>query len=160
MTPPMRTGVRLRVAVTAWCAFALGGCITIVEPPPPPPPDTTVELVNETGFVLDPNFYVSADSTDEGGLFVSANRVTSFSSRAIPTLGGNSRATLTFACDEIRSMGVWRPVFSDPVNFTGGASGDSIIIQRNDEYVCGDAIRFVYFVEDEVFGVRLESGAD
>ncbi len=147
------------LALSTACLLSTAGCVAFVEPPPPPPPpppETTVELINESGFVLDPNFYISADSTDDGGLFVSGNLVTSFSDRAIATIGANSRVTLTFDCGEIRSMGVRRPVFSDPINFTGGASEDSIIIQRNDEYVCGDAIRFVYFVEDDTFSVRLE----
>lgn len=142
---------------TAAVLLGLGGCVAILEPPPPPPPpETTVELVNESRYGVDPNFFVSSAATDEGGLFVSANRVTSFSTRAIPTLAADSRARLTFECDEIRSMGVRRPVFSDAINFTGGTSDDVIVLLRDDEFVCGDAIRFVYFVEDGAFRVRAE----
>ena len=87
-----------------------GGCIV---PPPTPPPDTTVKLVNETSLTVDANFYISADASDEGGLFVSGNLYTAYSDRPIPTLGPRQTVSFPLACDLIRSIGVSRPIFAD-----------------------------------------------
>ena len=119
-------------------------------------PEVIVELVNETGLTVDANFFISADASDEGGLFVSGNLFTEYSDRPIPTLGARMTVSFALACDRIRSMGVSRPVFVNTLTFTGGVSPDQIIFLRESDYACGDTLRFVYFAEDDVFHVRLE----
>lgn len=139
--------------VTGSLAVLVTGCMVA---PPPPPPETTVELMNETGLTIDANFYISGDATDEGGLFISGNLFTEYADRPIPTLGPRDSVSFLLACDRIASMGVLRPVFMNTITFTGGESADMIILLRESGFACGDRLRFVYFVDEGVFSVRLE----
>ena len=141
--------------VTGSLAALVTGCI-VTPPPAPPPPETTVELINETGLTVDANFYISGDATDEGGLFVSGNLFTEYSHRPIPTLAPSDTVSFLLACDRIASMGVLRPVFMNTITFSGGESVDKMILLRESGFACGDRLRFVYFVEEDVFSVRLE----
>lgn len=106
---------------------------------------------------MDANFYVSAEASDEGGLFVGPNLYTDWTTRAIPTLRRGERVTFTLECDQIAAMGVLRPFFSNPVTFSGGgASDDKVFLRRELNFACGDTLRFVYFEQDGSFHVRFE----
>lgn len=143
-----------RLCVLLAAAVSSGGCIVTVEPDPTPTPTpVTIELVNETGFVIDANFFANASATDASGLFIAGNIFTGYSDKAIPTMGAGQTVSFELACDAVRSLGVRRPVFVNTLEFTGGESADEVFLLLDAHYQCGDTIRFIYFRDGETFHV-------
>jgi len=136
------------LAGMAWTT--IGGCIFA-------PPSTTVELVNSTPLDVRPELYVSGSAADEAGLFVGGNLVTDFTARPFPELRGNETATVTFDCEQIRSIGVDRPVMFDATTLTPTESNDRVFRVRGTDFECGGTLRFVYYTEGGAFRVRLET---
>lgn len=147
----------IRAALAFGVAFVVGGMQSgcIVETLPPAP--VTVVLANSTSLDVRPAFYASASATDAAGLFVGANLVTTFTDRAFPELRGKETVTLTYGCEEVRSLGVSRPRMFDAVTFDVTRSGDELFLQRDTNFECGATVRFVYFTEGDAFRVRVES---
>lgn len=135
-------------------ALALAGCIP--QRSEPKPVDTLFELVNATGLVVDANFFASGSARDAAGLFVQSNIYTGYSSAPIPTLGANQTVNFTLPCNQTASIGVRRPVFTNPLIISGGESADEILLLSDIGFECGAKIRFVYFTEGDAFRVRVE----
>ena len=135
--------------VLVW--LAIGGCV--VAPPAP----TTVELVNSTPLDVRPELYVSGSALDEAGLFVAENLVTSFTTRPFPELRGNETATLTFECEQIRSIGVEMPVMFDAALLIPTESNDRIFRLQGTDFECGVTLRFVYYTQGDTFHIRIET---
>jgi hypothetical protein len=147
----VRTPARIQFGV-ALLAALLGGCIIETTPPGP----ITVELVNETALDVRPGFYTSDTATDAAGLFVGANLRTDFTDRAFPELRARETKTLTLECADVASIGVNAPVLFDAVQLIRTDSGDQIFLLRDTGFQCDATVRFVYYIEDEAFHVRVE----
>ncbi|MBU0641302.1 MAG: hypothetical protein KKB50_20785 [Planctomycetes bacterium] len=140
------------------CALLrLGGCIAQITPAPPPPDPVAIELVNQTGYVLDANFFISATATDATSLFVPGNKYTDYTTRPSRTMEPNGSASFELDCDLVAALGVLEPVFSNEIGIGGGRSTDQIFRLRDQEYDCGSRLRFTYYVEADVFHVRVEA---
>jgi hypothetical protein len=146
-------------ALLAYLLIGLGGCIiTVSNPPPPTPPPApiTIELVNDSDFVIDANFFVSGTAVDATALFVQQNIYTGYSQKTIPTLGAREQVEFEFACDDVSTLGVSRPVFVNPLTFTGGTSQDEIFLTNGGDFDCGDRLRFIYVRDGDAFRVGVQ----
>jgi hypothetical protein len=117
----------------------LGGCLDIALVN-----TIQLELVNDTSFPVDANIRFDDDSNWLAGLFpaedLNAGRIES-----------GETVTFNFDCDE---LGV---VFSDEAEqlglfFTYVADSTSVL-SRDDEYECGDVVRFRFVGNGDDFGV-------
>lgn len=105
----------------------------------------TVELVNDTGFDVDP--YIRFDD-DEGILA----QIWPADDLATGLLEPGDVLVFEFACDE---LGL---IFSDGAEQLGlfgviAQADESTILQRDDDFDCGDLVRFRFIGEFEQFGV-------
>jgi hypothetical protein len=154
LTTRRRTVLATAVAVV----LGIAGCILRVEPDgtPATPAPLTIELVNETFYAIDANFFISETAADEEGLFIQQNIYTDYSTRVSRTFGPNETANFELPCERIQSMGVQEPVFSAQVGIGGGRSADVIFLLRDRDYSCGARLRFTYFTEGEQFRVSVQ----
>jgi hypothetical protein len=105
----------------------------------------TVELVNDTGYDVDP--YIRFDD-DEGFLA----QLFPADDLATGLLAPGDLLVFEFACDE---LGL---IFSDGAEQLGlfnviAEADESTILQRGDDFDCGDLIRFRFLGDFEQFGV-------
>lgn len=105
----------------------------------------TVELVNDTGFDVDP--YIRFDD-DEGFLA----QLFPADDLATGLLEPGDLLAFEFDCDE---LGL---IFSDGAEQLGlfgviAQADESAILQRDDDFDCGDLIRFRFIGDFEQFGV-------
>jgi hypothetical protein len=105
----------------------------------------TVELVNDTGFDVDP--YIRFDD-DEGFLA----QLFPADDLATGLLEPGDVLVFDFACDE---LGL---IFSDGAEQLGvfgviAQADDSTMLERGDDFECGDLIRFRFIGDFEQFGV-------
>lgn len=132
--------------------LAMAGCI--VEAPPA---ITTVELVNETTGDVTPNLYVSATAENSDLLFsTSANLRTDFTDRPFRELRANETRSIQVSCDQLRALGVLRPVLFDAAQLQVSASDDVIFLAAGGDFECGKTVRFTYFREGDAFRVRYD----
>ena len=105
----------------------------------------TVELVNDTGFDVDP--YIRFDD-DEGFLA----QLFPADDLATGLLEPGDVLVFEFVCDE---LGL---IFSDGAEQLGlfgviAQADESAILQRDDDFDCGDLVRFRFIGDFEQFGV-------
>lgn len=128
------------------------GCI--VETPPA---IGTVELVNATAGDVTPNLYVSAEADTSDALFsTSANLRTDFTDRPFPELRANETKSIEVSCDQLRTLGVSRPVLFDGGSVRVTNSEDVIFLISGGDFVCGKTVRFTYYREGDAFRVRYD----
>lgn len=139
---PVSIASRAGLLALALLTLAPAGCI--VNTPDNTPKTVTVELINTTSFIVDANFFRSGAAPDATALFVAGNIYTGYSSSPIPTLGANQTVSFELSCDDAASIGVRRPVFTNPLNLTGGESADEIFQRRGVNFSCGQRIQFTY----------------
>jgi hypothetical protein len=144
---------RTALALGAMLTITASGCVVVPEPPPEP---VRVEFVNETGLDLTPNFYYSDTAADAAGLFVVAHLNTSFIEREFKELRPRETEFTVLECDQVRSLGVRRPRLFAAGTLEVVDSEDEIFLLRETDFECGATIRFIYYVENGVFRVRLE----
>jgi len=141
----------------AACWLLSSAAILIVGcPAPVPPAPITIELVNQTGLDVRPNYYRSENAGTAADLFVDGNLRTDFTDRAFPELRPNETITLSVECDQLASVGARRPVLFDSVTLTVIRSEDAVLRVRADGIACGDTVRLVFFRDGEAFRVRVE----
>ena len=104
-----------------------------------------VEIVNDTGFPVDPNIRFDDDAGFLASLFPADTLDTGL-------IDADETATYTFDCDE---LGL---IFSDEAEQVLPLFGDYItdatdILERGSDYDCGDVIRFRFVGEGLDFGV-------
>ncbi|MFQ5805938.1 MAG: hypothetical protein ACE5I3_05760 [Phycisphaerae bacterium] len=136
--------VSLRVVPSALSLLLVGGCpeagwlipgLNTVE----------VELINDTGFPVDPNIRFDDDS----GFFARLAPAERLSTGLIEP---GQAAAFRFDCDE---LGL---IFSDEAEqvlplFADYVADATEILERDEEYDCGDLIRFRFVGNAEDFGV-------
>ncbi len=144
---------RIVVVAAPLAALLLAGCIVETVPTGP----ITVTLVNETALDVRPDLYTSGSATDAAGLFVGANLRTDFTDRDFPELRGSESVTLTLDCVDASSIGVHTPVLFDAVQLNVTTSEDIEILLRDADFQCETTVRFVYYTQDDVFHVRVET---
>jgi hypothetical protein len=101
--------------------------------------DVSLEMVNKTNFEVDPGIYV--DPVE--GVFSSAELVTDENFLVIdPPLAPGETVTALYVCPDIGT------VVSDYAYFYVGEdvflSEDRPILVRNEDFICGDVIRFIF----------------
>lgn len=133
-------------AVCLTGVVSVSGCI-LFSPPPEP---VTVRLVNNSGFVVDANVYVRAAVVDAGTLFGGAIYTAWATGRPFPTLRPGQSVEFVLSCEQIETIGVAEPVFSDLLTFTGGRSPDRIVLTRPADFACGATIVFTYSADPNV----------
>lgn len=144
--------LRLRMSICASLLLIAPGCI--VETPPA---ITTVELVNATSGDVTPNLYVSATADSADALFgTSANLRTDFTDRPFPELRPNETKSIEVSCDELRTLGVSRPVLFDAASVAVTNSADVIFLISDGDFVCGKTVRFTHYREGDAFRVRYD----
>jgi hypothetical protein len=104
-----------------------------------------LELVNDTGFPVDPDIRYDDDPGFWAGLFPAEELSTGL-------IEPGETVTFNFDCDALGS------VFSDEaeqvIPILGDYGADSTrVLQREDEYDCGDLIRFRFVGYADDFGV-------
>jgi hypothetical protein len=136
--------IALSAALIAFSLVVAGGCpgvgtllpgLNIIQ----------VELINDTGFPVDPNIRFDDDAGFLASLAPSENLSTGLIQPDDPVLVFN------FDCDE---LGL---IFSDGAEqvhlFEDYVADESRILERDDEYECGDVIRFRFVGDGLDFGV-------
>jgi len=107
-----------------------------------------VVVINNTSYSVQPNIKFDSDNGFFGGLFPSSTLDTGL-------LAPGQRVTTDFNCDELGT------IFSDGATqvFVIGndATADSTkTLQLDEEYSCGDTIRFTFVGSGSDFGVNVE----
>ena len=148
MTQP--TGLRRAALRCAPAALLLTACIAA------PPEPVRIELVNETGRDLTPNFHRSASATTPEALFVPANLDISLIDRVFPEIPPGQTASGSFECDRLSAIGVRAPRAFEPATLTVIDSADELFLRLGDGFDCGQRVRFVYFMEGGALRVRVE----
>jgi hypothetical protein len=104
----------------------------------------TVELINDTQFDVAPNIRFDDDSGFLAGLFPAEDLSTGL-------LAPGETLEFTFDCEE---LGL---VFSDNAEqvllLETFEASDTDILARDDDYECGDIIRFIFIGDGDDFGV-------
>ncbi|MFO0837508.1 MAG: hypothetical protein U1D55_03210 [Phycisphaerae bacterium] len=114
------------------------------------PNTVTVEVVNETDLPVEPNIRYSAAANDLNAILTGLFGGTELSSG---TVLAHTTRQFSFACDEI---GV---VFSNSarqtlIGVTVAEASDSGILQRGNEYDCGDTVEFHFLGAGSGFAVE------
>ena len=108
----------------------LGGCPSIEIPGVNA---IRVTITNDTFFDVDPRIRFDDDPGLLAGLFPAETL-------SAGVLSPGESASFTFACDELGT------IFSDNAEQAGSfgsvRAGDSHVLERDDEFECGDSIRF------------------
>lgn len=126
------------------------GCVATRDP-------VIVELINQTGFDVTPNLFVSADAADAATLFGDdANRVTHFSDRPFPELRGGEIAEIEFVCDSIGALGVSHPLLYDSATLAITNSADEFFWVRSTDFDCGGRVRIYFYREGTALRTRIE----
>lgn len=105
----------------------------------------TVEVVNDTTFSVDPNIRYDDDPGFLAGLFPADTLNTGL-------IGAGATMTFTFDCDKLGT------IFSDEAEQVTLLFGDYIAdatdrLEREEDFDCGDVIRFRFFGDALDFGV-------
>lgn len=104
----------------------------------------TVEIVNDTAFDVAPNIEFDDDDGLLAGIFPADDLNTGL-------IAPGEIAVFTFECDE---LGTIRSNDPEQVSLFGDETGDdSPTLEREEEFDCGDLIRFRYVGEGIDFGV-------
>lgn len=110
------------------------GCASFLEALLQSTVQTTVRIVNNTSYEVDPNIRYS-DDNELGDLLIT-------SELAAGRIAAGDISTFTFGCDELGT------VFSDDpeqFNLVGSVEADDSPIMRKDsEFQCGDTIEFEF----------------
>ena len=138
------TPSRLAACVAATAVFLIAGCpgigdlLSDIQ-------SIRVEIVNDTSFSIDPNIRYDDDAGFLAGLFPAESLDTGL-------IAPGEMVTYTFECDQ---LGL---VLSDEAEQIVPLIADYVldatdIIERDDEYECGDRIRFLFVGNGLDFGV-------
>ncbi len=132
----------------AWSLTAVGGCPSGLNGFSFPPADTVrLELVNESDFDVAPNIVFGRDA----GFF---SRLTGGSTLATGLIAPGETLVFNVACEELGY------VFSNQAEQIGPAgdsafAGDSRLLEREEEFDCGDVVRFLFIGNGADFGVAV-----
>jgi len=101
--------------------------------------------------------YVSATADSAEPLFsTSANLRTDFTDRPFPELRPNETKSIDVSCDQLRTLGVSRPILFDAGSVAVTNSDDVIFLISDGDFECGKIVRFTYFREGDAFRVRYD----
>ena len=138
--------------LTAAVLIPVPGCI-----PEAPPAITTIELVNSSSGDVTPNLFISASADTSDALFsTTANLRTDFTDRPFPELRPNETKSIEVSCDQLRTLGVSRPILFDAGSVSVTTSDEVIFLISDVDLECGKTVRFTYYREGDAFRVRYD----
>lgn len=140
----MLRGRNVRLVLLMGLACLASGCLEAVQLLPGSN-TVRIELVNDTGFLVDPDIRYDDDAGFWAGLFPAEQLSTGL-------IEPGEAVTFNFDCDELGS--IFSGEAEQVIPVLGDYGADSTrVLQREDEYDCGDLIRFRFVGYADDFGV-------
>lgn len=110
----------------------------------------TVEIVNDSGWTIEPDIRYSEDDGDFAAFIAGLFGGDELS---VPLMAPGADATYNFNCDSLGVIYSGQTVQYGLLGFELGEADASDILVRGDDYSCGDTITFTYVGSGDSFGV-------